>query len=60
VAARADHGQKQVTSGRTDRDSLTQGPITEADIAFPLPGREGIGVGARSALVLTARHGSPG
>jgi hypothetical protein len=28
----ADHGQKQGTSGRTNRDSLTQRPITEADI----------------------------
>ena len=32
VAAQADHGQKQVTSGRTNRGSLTQGPITEAGI----------------------------
>ena len=32
MAAQADHGQKQVTSGRTDRRSLTKGPITEADI----------------------------
>ena len=30
VAAQADHGQKQVTSGKIDRRSLTQGPITEA------------------------------
>jgi hypothetical protein len=29
----ADHGQKQVTSGRTDRGSLTQGPITEAAVS---------------------------
>jgi hypothetical protein len=28
----ADHGQKQATSGRADRGSLTHGPITEADI----------------------------
>jgi len=33
VAAQADHGQKQGTSGRINGGSLTQGPITEADIS---------------------------
>jgi hypothetical protein len=33
----ADHGQKQSTSGRIDRGSLTHGLITEADIKLKLP-----------------------
>lgn len=41
VAAQADHGQKQVTSGRIDRGSLTQRPITQADARNPSARRAG-------------------
>jgi hypothetical protein len=38
VAAPADHGQKQGTSGRINRGSVTKGPIIEADIdEMPFP-----------------------